>query len=245
MPKIDRAGTFIAYPLSVYVKGFDGKLSTAAAFHFGLAQEVIGDQRVDIADQELEVYGDYFVIGADGQPNENAVKQLADSLGWDGSLVSIEVTDWTASPVQIDVEADEWKGRVRYKATWMRPWDADPGGGHGKLDADAVRVIDQRVGSQMRAMLGEQNVGAPAPTVPPPSQQILAAVKDAIREQYSGLPQAMRVNALRQHEFADWAEVGKSGNVEILKALLKTMQDSGIAAPKLPEKPEVDDGIPF
>ncbi len=166
MPRIEREGTFVAYPAGVYLKGFDGKLSTAATFRFAISQEIVDGKRIDIVEQRLEVYGDYFIIGTNGQPNETACKQLAKSLGWNGDLASVDIANWDDKCVQIDVKRDEYEGTVRFKATWMRPWDATPSGGQGKLDVDAVRAINQRVGPQIRAMLGEQNVGAPAPAKP-------------------------------------------------------------------------------
>lgn len=157
--QLDREGIFKARPVSWRVKTFEGKSTVAIAIEFVVlaqlteAVDEAGQKRHDWQDWsdylEHRVWGDYWVITKNGAPNEVTVQQLAESLGWGGSLKAVTAGPPPDRVVQITVKADTYNGKTNFKAGWMNPGDYTPTpGGAPKEEVDA---LEAQFGSLLRA----------------------------------------------------------------------------------------------
>ena len=64
--------------------------------------------------------GTIWFIGKDGCPRENAVKTMGRALKWSGNPDDfLKGSAWKPPPVDIDVEAEEYNGQLRYKVQWV------------------------------------------------------------------------------------------------------------------------------
>lgn len=171
---LDREGIFKAKPVAWKVKKFDGKNTIAIAIELAIVAQLDGQQWTDWRQyDQVHVWGDWFVMKKDGQPNTAAIEQLATSLGWDGSLRAM-----FGSPpdrvVQITVKAENYNGETYHKATWMNPEDFVPTG--GGANEQEVGQLEARFGSLLRAAAGAgAKKAAPAKPAPKPAEPEPAA----------------------------------------------------------------------
>lgn len=158
MIPIDREGIFKVKPMAWRVRRFESKAVGIEVDFLITAQLNAGNEWDDWTGYEDHaVAGTWFVIKKTGEANPGAIEQLIDSMMWDCSLVSIDRLEPPDLDVQVTVKADEYKGKVRYRATWMNPGDYQPTGG-GATTAE-VQELDRQFGGILRAVRG----GAPAP----------------------------------------------------------------------------------
>lgn len=147
--KLDRAGLFKANIKSWGIK--EAKSGAIAVnIEFGiLSMKVPGeDAWEDWSGYDAFVYGDFWVIGKNGMPNESAVKQLVECLAWTGELRDIQQGP-PAVVVQVLVNEEEYDGKTYFKATWMNPEDYVGGPNHA--DDGEVAAMSTRFGSMLRA----------------------------------------------------------------------------------------------
>ena len=119
---------------------------------------------VDWREYAMEVKGDIWIIKKDGLPNERQVRALAEYAGWDGSFVSLANGTWQPTPVQVQVQGDEYKGQTKFRIAWVNAYDSTPGGG-GNVTPDAAKALEAQYGSQMRAIASS----AKRSQAPPPA----------------------------------------------------------------------------
>lgn len=163
--KLDRAGIFMAKPLSWAVKTYDSQ-SVAIEFEFKILGEWNGEGWNDWRDyDEYTVWGHYFVVKKDGSVNGATVEQLARSLGWDGDLNAVVNQEVPGRAVQITVKQDIYKDTVRYKAGWMNHKDFVPSS--QGADAETVGSLQGRFGSLLRAAAASVNKDQPATKAAP------------------------------------------------------------------------------
>lgn len=154
MARLEKEGIFKAIPFSWDVRH---TVSGSVSINFGfIIQSELNHATGDFDSwEEYGVYrtwGDWWVIKKDGKPNVAAIEQLARCLGWDGELNAV-IGDPPKRVVQIKVVADEYQGRVSYKAQWMNPEDYKPEGGglEGAATEDQRRDLSNRFGGLLRA----------------------------------------------------------------------------------------------
>lgn len=109
---------------------------------------------------DYEAEGRVWLIKKDGAPNDVQISSLVEAAGWDGNFLSLINGTFAPQPIQFDVQQDEYKGVVRYRISWIRPYDASPRGG-GNVDPDAARMLDAQYGAQIRAISGNVQRNAP------------------------------------------------------------------------------------
>lgn len=127
MRQIDREGIFRVVPREWRVRTTESSASVAVSFDFGIDAQWNGQGWDDWSGYELHtVYGDWWVIKKDRNINQGAVEQLANSLGWNGSLDSVNGQPPQVF-VQVTVKAETYEDKTRYKAGWMNPGDFTPG----------------------------------------------------------------------------------------------------------------------
>lgn len=122
-------------------------------------------------DAEIDCEGDFWIISnksKGNKVNEEAVKAMMAATGWNGDIQVIANRTWDPRPCSWSTESEVYKEKTRYKAAWIKPYDNVPGGGRGgNVDAEKARALQNKYGSQLRALAGSASK-PPAPTTPPP-----------------------------------------------------------------------------
>lgn len=114
--------------------------------------------------------GDNWVIGADGAVKDDAVKTLVSVAGWDGDLQSVLAKTWQPKPVSFFVGSEEYKGKTRFKASFLRAYEDKPGGG-GNVNPNRANELRAKFGPQLRAIAGNVAASKPAPVGKPSAPQ--------------------------------------------------------------------------
>lgn len=118
-------------------------------------------------EHDMEIDGDIWIVGTrekGSKVNENGVKTLVESLGWDGLIDSIANETWTPQRCQISVKNETYKNVAKLKVAFVNDWNRTPGG--SSVDPAKAKELQMRYGSQLRAIAG--NVKRNAPPSPPP-----------------------------------------------------------------------------
>jgi hypothetical protein len=166
--QIDRDGIFKMIPTEWRVKTFEGKNSIAVAITFVVTWQYQDGEWIDWREFDVMAYGDYWVIKANGTPNENTVTQLVECLGWSGQLMDIVHKKPPETEVQVTVKEETYKGKTSYRCEWMNPADYTPT--PKGADESAVKHLDARFGSLLRAAAsGAKKAAPPKAKAPPPA----------------------------------------------------------------------------
>lgn len=182
MGQVNRVGKFCALIVAAEVR----KSSTSSAISVAKEMKLLYEQNpvdgswLDIRNDGVTAIADTYVVGASGNVLERGVKTLVDVLGWTMDLESVGVS-WPNQPdptlgyhCQVEVEAEDYQGKTRYKVAWINPADGSGGAGKiaGALDVNAKRALQSQFGHLFRAVAGPKQaapVGAPqAPPAPRP-----------------------------------------------------------------------------
>ena len=124
--------------------------------------------------EEQLAFGCVWVIKKDKSTNNKAVESLTNHAGWDGKFSSIVDRTWQATPIQIVVKAEEYKGEKQYKIAFVN--DFNSVGTQQGVDAAKARQYDSVHGASIRALMGtaKRNATPPpanGPKSPPPAKQ--------------------------------------------------------------------------
>lgn len=168
---IDREGVFKAKPLDWAVKRMPNSNAVAVNIRFAIVACLNEQNGWDDWTQYADVlaFGDFFVLKKDGGVNETTVKQLSESLGWNGSLEQIASHMPPECLVQISVKAETWNGNTRFKATWINPENFVPTG-QGE-DAASAKALDAQYGSLLRAAASSSAKPTGKPAKPAPKKE--------------------------------------------------------------------------
>lgn len=184
---LDRTGIFKVIPQSWQVRRKETG-SVAISFRFLVIAELTSSSEWHDWTQygEFQVYGDYYVIGKNGQVNQKTVEQLSASIGWRGTLGEIAKAPPPKVVVQVKVEENTFNGKTTYRAGWMNPGDYVPT--MGGEDAETISTLDAQFGSLLRAAANstQRPTGkppAPSPKTPPKVDESQAAtIFDDVKE---------------------------------------------------------------
>lgn len=176
MREIDRTGIFKVRPLAWKVKTFEGKTSVAVSIDFVVVAELHDDEWFDWSNfEEHHVAGDYWVVKKDGTPNVETIQQLANALGWNGSLADVVSKDPPKHVVvQVTIKDEVYNGKTYFKAGWMNPGDYVPTRGGG-ASTEQVQALEARFGSLLRAAASTKAHPAAKATAPKPAPAPAAA----------------------------------------------------------------------
>lgn len=159
MRTLDRIGDFKAHATAWKVKTFGSSKSVAVAIEFAIDAQLT-PEALDYAEyEEHRVWGDFFVVGKDGQPLEKTVTRLVSVLGWTGSLRDIVKSPPPDHAVQITVESEEYQGKTYFKVKWLNAEGFVPNG--GGADAAEVDQLEAQFGSLLRAAAGSAKKAPP------------------------------------------------------------------------------------
>lgn len=131
MPYIEREGRFRAVVTKFGLEPSSTSASVGFKCWFNLVYEWSAVHRMWNELSGLDTTtGTTWFIGRDGLPNEKAVETLKNALGWDGDVDSLDgKTSWRPLNCQVTVEREDYKGKAKYRARWINPWEDTYKGG--------------------------------------------------------------------------------------------------------------------
>lgn len=168
---LDREGIFKARPVAWFIRQSENTQSVAVVIEYLVTAQLVDGDWLDWTQYEPhKVWGNHFVVKRDGSANVSTVKQLAEAIGWRGSLK--QITDETPPDciVQVAVKPNVYEGKTTYRVEWVNPEDYVPTG--GGASTDAVDKLELRFGALLRAAAGPAKAKpAPKPATPPKPPQ--------------------------------------------------------------------------
>lgn len=184
MPEIDREGNFQVEITEYGLREMEApsqavcvpiKATITAAWN--------GEAWEDWRAYQVEASGDIWIGKTDGKTNDKQIEALIKHAGWDGSLAALIDKTFKPTPCSVTVTKDEYKGKVRYRISWLNAFDSVPGGSVSNVDADKVKGLEARFGQTLRALAGNVKRNAPpangsrppAPPKPPQAAPVGAA----------------------------------------------------------------------
>ena len=174
MSKANREGYFNALPLEIGVADSGENGLATVTIKFGLTEELergvegAPDIWRNVAGENLEVAGYFYLEKNNGELNTVAIAQLRDALGWDGTnpfWLQDNAEALASKPVQLRLENEEYNKKTRLKVKYLNPYGREPQAG-GVVKATG----DKRVATINRLMpkLSAHAASNPAPAAPPP-----------------------------------------------------------------------------
>ena len=144
------------------------------------------------------IFGDVWIVKKDGTLNDQSIKRLMEAIEWDGaSFSALADTDWSGTEVQITVGEEEYEGKVRPKMQWLNHRDFE--GGMKSSDATTLGSLDNRFGSQLRALSG----GAKKPAQATPKDGQAATMANSVWADFQKLKTGMP-EADQRREFVEY-----------------------------------------
>jgi hypothetical protein len=154
---IDREGIFKVVPSEWIVEQAESG-AIGIKIKFSIIEYLENGQWADWRNfGPYDVTGTYWVVKKDGAINTVTVKQLVESLGWDGTFAYVD-KDAPQVVVQVKVEQSTYDGKTFFKAGWMNPGNYTPE--KKQLDPDIVKNLDSRFGSLLRAAASQTQTKA-------------------------------------------------------------------------------------
>lgn len=182
----NRAGVFNAYPTQIGVNDTGNPPKCTVQISYSLVQEEQGGEFVDITDEGLTITGYHYLEKNDKSLNLYTVDALKAALGWNPAdgVAWLQDTDLSQHAVTVVVEMSEYNGTTRPKVQYLNPLgQAGGASGVAKAEPAALKQINNRLGSQLRALGGGTPAKAPAPkgkpTAPPPAKKLAGSAPAA------------------------------------------------------------------
>ncbi len=129
---------------------------------------------VDWREYRVQCYGYVNIIKKDGSPNTVSAENLCKCTGWNGSLDDVANGAWKPKPVQFSTKINVYQDKTSYKIDYINEYDRVPGGGIRSIDAGKAKTLQQKYGSQFKAIAASANKAAqpvsvkPKPAAPAP-----------------------------------------------------------------------------
>lgn len=177
MPQIDREGIFKVAAGGQHGLEKADSGAVAVAIKFKITDKLEGNDWQDWSAYSYETWARLWIIGKDGNVNEKAIQTLRDILGWDGDLDSVGAERWQLPACQVNVKADTYDGKTKYKAEWINPIDYVPDSRPKSAPPETVQSLKNQFGAQIRACFGNRplaNTAPPAKAPPLPSPRAAA-----------------------------------------------------------------------
>jgi hypothetical protein len=166
----NRDGLFHGFPLDIGVAETGPNNLATVTVLFGLCEEKQANDWVNVAAEEMQITGYFYLETRDGQINEFTVKALREAFGWDGVdpfWFMDQAAGLAEKPVQLKLGWEEYEGKRRLKVQFLNPYGATGSPGITKADDTGRRAIANRLGSKLRAMSGGAQVKTPKPSGAP------------------------------------------------------------------------------
>lgn len=180
------AGEYRGRPLDWTIKEYDSG-STALIIRFKITNMWYPGKGDEPGTWDGEWPQGYYVqhkawiIGADGEPKDGAITNLAKCGLWFGDFDAIAKPP-PAVHCLLSVENEPWKGKDVFLASWVNPDAPEPTvrtGGFAPVEPEALAAMRAKFGGKMKAIAGaakgaasdaaagQAASGRPAPPAPP------------------------------------------------------------------------------
>jgi hypothetical protein len=165
----NRAGTFNALPIKMGVDNTGPNDLATVTIQFGLYEELVGGEWVDVAQDVMTITGYFYLENKDGAINTITVENLKAALGWDGAdLEWFAQADLTEHPVQVVLAFEQYQGKDKLKVKYLNPHGYVSKDGVSQGDEATVSAISARLGSKLRALGGGTQKKSPPPRAAAP-----------------------------------------------------------------------------
>lgn len=176
MNAVDREGTFRAQITEYGVKEMDSG-SVAVSIVAKLLEWWDGEQWHPWESYEQEASGDVWVVKKTGDLNDRQIEALVKHTNWDGELTSVSQRTWIPCACQVTIREEEFNKNKYMKINFLDAYDRTPGSIKSAASPEKVAELQNRFGSQLRALTGSmKRNAAPAPNTapkapPPPAKK--------------------------------------------------------------------------
>tara|TARA_Y100001963_G_scaffold157272_1_gene253028 strand:+ start:16241 stop:16837 length:597 start_codon:yes stop_codon:yes gene_type:complete len=164
MPDIQQAGVFRG-EISSYGLNEADSGAIAVTIKVSIHEIFHEDKWHDWKEHDFVANGDIWVIKKDGKLNKRQAEALVKCAGWDGSFTSISQGTWSPTPVSVVVNEDTYKDETRFRIEWLNEFNRTPGGGN--VDDDKAKNLEQKFGSELRAIAGNSSRNGSKPASKP------------------------------------------------------------------------------
>ena len=123
---------------------------------------------VECGQDNYEASGDLWIVKKTGEPNANQVESLCQHAGWNGDLESVANGTWQTKSCSFVLNREEYKEQVRHRISFVNAYDRTPGL-VGNVTPEKAKALQDRFGSQFRALAGNVQRNATAPSGKPPT----------------------------------------------------------------------------
>ncbi len=201
----NREGLFNAYPAEI---GLDEQGNSNLACYtilFRIFEEKQNGQWVDVAGENMEITGWFYLETKDGRTNDFTIEAIKAAFGWDGRdpfWLQDNTEALREHPVQLKLGWEAYNGSTNLKVQFLNPYGST-GGGVSKADDGTRRNISNRLGSKLRAVAG----GTPSPTPKPAGKPKPTPPKTAPTSTPSAKPETATMDEA-------WAEFCKHCDTE-------------------------------
>jgi len=161
----NREGLFHAYPVEIGLDQQGANKLACYSIRFAIFEELQSGQWVDVAGENMDISGWFYLETKAGAVNDFAVEALKAAFGWDGRdpfWLQDNAEALREHPVQIKLAFEEYNGSTSLKVQFLNPYGAT-GGAVSKADDTTRREITNRLAPRLRALTG----GTPAPAPKP------------------------------------------------------------------------------
>lgn len=126
------------------------------------------EQFVSWQEYEYVARGDLNLVKRDGTLNKTQIQALVQHVGWDGDFTSIARETWQPIPCQFVIKEDTYKDQTRYRIEWVNDYNRKPGG-FTAMDTAIAKDLQNRLGGELRALVGNVTRSEQKPEGKPPT----------------------------------------------------------------------------
>lgn len=118
----------------------------------------------DWTEFNAQAWGSSWIVKRDGTIHKPAVEALVKYAGWDGNLKSVVENTWVPTACQVSIGSEVYNDQTQFRISFVNAFDRVPGANVGNVTSDALKELENRFGSSLRAVVGnvKRNTSPPA-----------------------------------------------------------------------------------
>jgi len=97
----------------------EGSEAVNVSFKFEITQILQGKEWFDWSEHGMHCYGQICIVRKEGLTHDRGVEDMRDAFGWNGEIDPVEFEAWQPRECQINVKAEEYKGKNKYRAQYF------------------------------------------------------------------------------------------------------------------------------
>jgi hypothetical protein len=189
---LNQAGVFRGLITDYSLRKFDsGAVAIAVVANILQAWNPDTQEWDDWQQYEVQATGSLFIVKKDNRGiNQNQVQSLIKHCGWDGDLMSVTGRTWQPRECSFVVNEEKYEGETSYRISFVNDFAQVPGK-TGNVTDDEAKELQNRYGSQFRALAGNATRNAVAPPASKPKMPkapTVAQAKQQVNEAANAKP---------------------------------------------------------